>query len=42
MQQAKWGPGFNAQNRMLEAYSKKFGLKDQDWRPKKPWYKPSK
>ena len=37
-----WGPGFNAQNKMLDEYSKKFGLEDQDWRKKKPWYKPEK
>jgi ribonuclease Z len=38
----EWGPGFNAQNEMLDEYSKKFGLEDQDWREKKPWYKPEK
>ena len=36
----EWGPGFNAQNRMLDAHAKKFGLENQDWRRKKPWYKP--
>ena len=36
----EWGPGFNAQNRMLDAHAKKFGIENQDWRPKKPWYKP--
>jgi ribonuclease Z len=38
----EWGPGFNAQNEMLDAHAKKYGLQDQDWRPAKPWYEPSK
>jgi len=38
----EWGPGFNAQNEMLDEYSKKFGLEDQDWRKQRPWYKPKK
>ena len=38
----EWGPGFNAQNVMLDAHAKKYGLEDQDWRPAKPWYEPSK
>ena len=38
----EWGPGFNAQNEMLDAFSKKHNLKDQDWREQKPWYEPSK
>ena len=38
----EWGPGFNAQNEMLDDYSKKFGLEEQDWRKNKPWYKPEK
>ena len=37
----EWGPGFNAQNPMLDEYSKQFNLEDQDWRPEKPWYKPT-
>jgi len=37
----EWGPGFNAQNKMLDAHSKKYNLKDQDWRLEKPWYKPA-
>ena len=41
IKQGEWGPGFNAQNRMLDEYSKKFELEDQDWRPQKPWYKPA-
>ena len=41
IKQGEWGPGFNAQNRMLDEYSKKFKLEDQDWRPQKPWYKPA-
>ncbi len=36
----EWGPGFNAQNEMLDKHMKKFNLQDQDWRPAKPWYKP--
>jgi ribonuclease Z len=38
----EWGPGFNAQNEMLDEYSKEFGLEDQDWRKQKPWYEPRK
>ena len=34
----EWGPGFNAQNRMLDEHSKNFGLDDQDWRRQKDWY----
>ena len=41
IKQGEWGPGFNAQNRMLDEYSETFNLKDQDWRPEKPWYKPT-
>jgi len=41
IKQGEWGPGFNAQNQMLDEYSKKFKLEDQDWRKMKPWYKPS-
>ena len=37
----EWGPGFNAQNKMLDEHSKKYGLEKQDWRPAKPWYKPA-
>lgn len=42
IKKGEWGPGFNAQNPMLDEYSKKFNLEKQDWRPAKPWYKPSK
>ncbi len=35
----EWGPGFNAQNSMLDEFSKKHGLEDQDWRKEKAWYK---
>ena len=35
----EWGPGFNAQNEMLDGFSKKYGLEEQDWRKNKPWYK---
>ena len=38
----EWGPGFNAQNEMLDEYSENFGLEDQDWCKQKPWYKPKK
>jgi len=38
----EWGPGFNAQNDMLDEFSEKYNLEKQDWRPSKPWYKPSK
>jgi ribonuclease Z len=36
----EWGPGFNAQNEMLDEHMKKYGLQEQDWRPSKAWYKP--
>ena len=42
IKQGEWGPGFNAQNKMLDEHSEKYGLEDQDWRPAKPWYKPNK
>jgi len=35
----EWGPGFNAQNEMLDKHMKKYNLEDEDWRPEKPWYK---
>ncbi|MGI9570305.1 MAG: guanitoxin biosynthesis MBL fold metallo-hydrolase GntH [Desulfobulbia bacterium] len=38
----EWGPGFNAQNEMLDEHAEKHGIEDQDWRPAKPWYKPNK
>ena len=37
----EWGPGFNAQNEMLDEHMEKYGLQDQDWRPAKPWYEPN-
>lgn len=37
----EWGPGFNAQNDMLDAFSKEHNLEDVDWRPSKPWYEPN-
>ncbi len=37
----EWGPGFNAQNDMLDAHARMYGIEDQDWRPEKPWYKPN-
>ena len=36
----EWGPGFNAQNEVLDQHSERFGLEDQDWRKGRPWYKP--
>jgi ribonuclease Z len=38
----EWGPGFNAQNEMLDEHMEKYGLQDQDWRPSKPWYEPNR
>ena len=38
----EWGPGFDAQNRMLDEHAKKYNLQDQDWRPKRPWYEPTR
>ncbi len=35
----EWGPGFNAQNKMLDEHSKKYNLEEMDWRNQKPWYK---
>ena len=34
----EWGPGFNAQNEMLDEHMKKYNQEDQDWRKEKPWY----
>jgi ribonuclease Z len=34
----EWGPGFNAQNPMLDEHMEKYKLQDVDWRPEKPWY----
>ncbi len=42
IKQGEWGPGFNAQNKMLDEYAKKYKLEKQDWRKQKPWYKPDK
>jgi ribonuclease Z len=42
IKQGEWGPGFNAQNEMLDEYSKKYNLEKMDWRPEKPWYKSGK
>jgi ribonuclease Z len=35
----EWGPAFNAQNEMLDKFSKEHNLEKQDWRKDKPWYK---
>jgi ribonuclease Z len=34
----EWGPGFNAQNPMLDQFMDEYDLEDVDWRPAKPWY----
>lgn len=34
----EWGPGFNAQNEMLDEHMEKYNLEDEDWRPAKVWY----
>lgn len=34
----EWGPGFNAQNKLLDEFMEEQGLEDEDWRPAKPWY----
>ncbi len=39
IKEGEWGPGFNAQNKMLDAHAKKYNLQKQDWRKKRPWYK---
>ena len=36
----EWGPGFEAQNEMLDEHMKKYGLEDLDWRKGKAWYSP--
>ena len=41
IKQGEWGPGFNAQNKLLDEYSGKYKLQDQDWRLQMPWYKAS-
>lgn len=38
----EWGPGFNAQNKMLDEHAERYKLQDQDWRLQKSWYKPEK
>jgi ribonuclease Z len=38
----EWGPGFNAQNEMLDEHMKRFNLQDRDWRPSKPLYQPNR
>jgi len=37
----EWGPGFNAQNKLLDEHAAKYNLQEMDWRPAKPWYKPA-
>jgi ribonuclease Z len=38
----EWGPGFNAQNKLLDDFAERYNLQDQDWRLQKSWYKPEK
>ncbi|MEJ2137423.1 MAG: guanitoxin biosynthesis MBL fold metallo-hydrolase GntH [Desulfofustis sp.] len=38
----EWGPGFNAQNEMLDEHAEKYQLQEMDWRKAKHWYEPSK
>ena len=38
----EWGPGFNAQNEMLDEHMKKYNLQELDWRTDRPWYQPGK
>ena len=38
----EWGPGFNAQNPLLDEHMEKYNLEDVDWRPEKPWYEKKK
>ena len=33
MDAGRWVPAFKAQDRMLDAHMKRYGLEDQDWRP---------
>ncbi len=42
IKQGEWGPGFNAQNEMLDEFAKKHKLERMDWRKQKPWYTPNK
>ena len=42
IKQGEWGPGFNAQNKMLDEYAEKHNLQKQDWRKTRPWYQPNK
>ncbi|MGI9379879.1 MAG: guanitoxin biosynthesis MBL fold metallo-hydrolase GntH [Methyloligellaceae bacterium] len=34
----EWGPGFNAQNDLLDEFMTENGLEEMDWRPAKAWY----
>ena len=42
IKKGEWGPGFNAQNKMLDEHSEKYNLQKQDWRKAKSWYKANK
>jgi len=37
----EWGPGFNAQNKMLDEHAEKYNLQEMDWRKQRPWYNPN-
>ncbi len=37
----EWGPGFNAQNDLLDRFRDEYGLQEVDWRLQKPWYEPN-
>jgi ribonuclease Z len=41
IKQGEWGPGFNAQNQMLDEFSQEYNLEKVDWRKDKPWYEPT-
>jgi len=38
----EWGPGFNAQNKLLDEHAERYDLLGQDWRKQKPCYEPEK
>jgi ribonuclease Z len=40
IKEGEWGPGFNAQNELLDEFMRDYDLQDRDRRPAKPWYRP--
>ena len=40
IKQGEWGPGFNAQNKMLDEHAERYQLQDQDCLNQNPWYDP--